>query len=176
MARCAGGGKNTVESCRSIDVLEWRRKGYLQPPARGELHYAITANCGGREQHIATAWTPCTLGGQRLWFQCGYCARRVLRLYVIVRRVFACRHCHRLGYESQLETPHQRGSGRAQKIRRRLGGGADDPFMEFPVRPRGMHQETYERWRRAHDDAEERSVMGLMAFAERLGRRTSRRA
>jgi len=39
-----------------------------------------------------------------------------------------------------------------------------------------MQQETYERWRRAHDDAEERSVMGLMAFAQRLGRRSSRRA
>ena len=175
MARYAGGGKNTVEGCRSIDVLEWRRKGYLQPPAPGKPPYAVTANCGGREQHIATAWTPCTLGGQRLWFQCGYCARRVLRLYVI-GRVFACRHCHRLGYESQLETPHQRGSGRAQKIRRRLAGGADDPFMAFPARPRGMHQETYERWRRVHDDAEERSAMGLMNFVERLGRRSSRRA
>ena len=29
MARYAGGGKNTVESCRSIDVLEWHRRGYL---------------------------------------------------------------------------------------------------------------------------------------------------
>jgi hypothetical protein len=37
-----------------------------------------------------------------------------------------------------------------------------------------MHQETYERWRRAHDDAEERSAMGLMNFVERLGRRSSR--
>ena len=30
MARYAGGGKNTVESCRSIDVLEWHRRGYLR--------------------------------------------------------------------------------------------------------------------------------------------------
>ena len=39
-----------------------------------------------------------------------------------------------------------------------------------------MHQKTYQRWHRAHDDAEERSAMGLMNFVERLGRRTSRRA
>ena len=103
MARYAGGGKNTVEGCRSIDVLEWRRKGYLQPPAPGKPPYAVTANCGGREQHIATAWTPCRFGGKRLWFQCGYCGRRVVRLY-IVQAVFACRHCHRLGHASQLET------------------------------------------------------------------------
>ena len=175
MARRAGGGKYRVEGCRFVDALNLRRKGYLQPPAPGKPPYAITANCGGREQHIATVWTPCRFGGRRLWFQCGYCARRVLRLY-IVGGVFACRHCHRLGYESRLETPHQRGSGRAQKIRRRLAGGADDPFMAFPARPRGMHLETYARWRRVHDAAEDRSNIGLMNFAERLGRRSSRRA
>jgi hypothetical protein len=75
-----------------------------------------------------------------------------------------------------LETPHQRGSGRAQKIRWRLGSGIDDPFGEFPAKPRGMHRRTYERWRRVHDAAEERSNIGLMNFVERLGRRTSRRA
>ena len=175
MARYAGGGKYLVEGCRHIDALDWCRKGYLQPPAPGKPPYAVTANCGGREQHIATAWTPCRFGGKRPWFSCEHCGRRVLRLYVL-GGVFACRHCHRLGYESQLETPHQRGSGRAQKIRRRLAGGADDPFMEFPARPRGMHQETYERWRRVHDAAEERSTIGLMNFVERLGRRSSRRA
>ena len=175
MARCAGGGKNTVESCRSIDVLEWRRKGYLQPPARGELHYAITANCGGRDQPIATSWTPCGFGGKRPWFQCGCCGRRVVRLY-IVQAVFACRHCHRLGYASQLEVPHDRGSGRARRIRMRLSDGTDSPYGEFPSRPRFMHRTTYERWHRVHDEAEDRSAMGLMNFVERLGRRTSRRA
>ena len=56
----------------------------------------------------------------------------------------------------------------------RLSDGTDDPFGEFPSRPRFMHRTTYERWRRAYDDAEERSAMGLMNFVERLGRRTSR--
>jgi hypothetical protein len=32
MARYAGSGKNTVEGCRSIDVLEWHRRGYLRTP------------------------------------------------------------------------------------------------------------------------------------------------
>jgi hypothetical protein len=39
-----------------------------------------------------------------------------------------------------------------------------------------MHLETYARWRRVHDAAEDRSNIGLMNFAERLGRRSSRRA
>ena len=53
----------------------------------------------------------------------------------------------------------------------RLSDGTDDPFGEFPSRPRFMHRTTYERWRQAHDEAEERSAMGLMNFVERLGRR-----
>jgi len=32
MARYAGGGKNTVESCRSIDVLRWNKLVYLRLP------------------------------------------------------------------------------------------------------------------------------------------------
>ncbi len=32
MARYAGSGKATVEGCRSIDVLEWHRRGYLRSP------------------------------------------------------------------------------------------------------------------------------------------------
>ena len=132
------------------------------------------ASCGKRVQHIATVWTPCRFGGKRPWFQCGYCGRRVVRLY-IVEGVFACRHCHRLGYASQLETPHERGTGRARKIRLRLSDGKDDPG-EFPARPRFMRRTIYEGWRRAHDDAEERSAWGLMGFVQRLGRRSSRRA
>ena len=58
----------------------------------------------------------------------------------------------------------------------RLNDGKDDPYGEFPSRPRFMHRTTYERRRQAHDDAEERSAMGLMNLVERLGRRASRRA
>ena len=92
MGRQAGGGKWLVEGCRHIDARDWRRDGYLQPPAPGGLPYSITASCGGREQHITIVWTPCRFGGKRPWFQCGCCGRRVVRLY-IVGGVFARRHC-----------------------------------------------------------------------------------
>jgi len=55
-------------------------------------------------------------------------------------------------------------------------GGSPNMLEEFPDKPKGMHWRTYERWRRVHDAAEERSTIGLMGFVERLGRRTSRRA
>ena len=144
-------------------------------PRPGSLSYTVTASCGKRVQHIATAWTPCRFGGKRPWFQCGAVGAKSSGLY-FVQAVFACRHCHRLGHASQLETPHERGTGRARRIRMRLSDGTDDPYGEFSSRPRFMHRTTYERWRRAHDDAEGRSAMGLMNCAQRLGRRTSRRA
>jgi hypothetical protein len=47
---------------------------------------------------------------------------------------------------------------------------------DFPDRPKGMREQTFERWRRIHDAAEERSTIGLIRFVERLGRQISRRA
>jgi hypothetical protein len=43
-------------------------------------------------------------------------------------------------------------------------------------KPKGMHWRTYDRLRRLNDAAEQRSMVGLMGFVERRGRRTSRRA
>jgi hypothetical protein len=43
MPRYAGGGKATVESCQSIDVLEWHQRGYLRSPFRGAAVRALMA-------------------------------------------------------------------------------------------------------------------------------------
>ena len=206
MARYAGGGKNTVESCRSIDVLRWNKLGYLRSPRwfswawtrDGERvasinvetqRHSVTLKYRSRsygedwsdvEQRVTIAWTPCRFGGERPWFVCSvtsngvYCGRRATKLYG-AGRLFACRQCYRLAYASQQESAHQRGLGTSQKIRMRLGG-SPNMLEEFPDKPKGMHWRTYERWRRVHDAAEERSTIGLMGFVERLGRRSSRRA
>jgi hypothetical protein len=86
-------------------------------------------------------------------------------------RLFACRHCYRLDYASQQESAHQRGLGKSQKIRMRLGG-SPNMLEKFPDKPKGMRWRIYERWRRVHDLAEKR---GLMGFVKRLDRRSSRR-
>ena len=207
MARYAGGGKATVEGCRSIDVLEWHRRGYLpplavpgpgprKPPQRQAASVfqrhgmALSLDVDGR-LHMArigamsnsgspSPWTACRFGGERPWFVCSvasngvYCGRRVTKLYG-AGRLFACRHCYRLAYASQQESAHQRGLGKSQKIRMRLGG-SPNMLEAFPDKPKGMHWRTYERWRSVHDAAGGRSTVGLMRFVERLGRRTSRRA
>jgi len=48
--------------------------------------------------------TPCHVGGKRFWFLCpgARCLRRVGKLYKpLDRRLFLCRHCHDLSYESR---------------------------------------------------------------------------
>ena len=60
-------------------------------------------------------------------------------------------------------------------IQMRLGGSAS-MADQFPDKPKGMHWRTYDRLRRLHDAAEQRSMVGLMGFVERRGRRTSWRA
>ena len=103
MARYAGGGKNTVESCRSIDVLEWHRRGYLRSPRwfswawtrDGERvasinvetqRHAVTLKYRSRsygegwsdvEQRVAIEWTSCRFGGERPWFACSVAANGV---------------------------------------------------------------------------------------------------
>jgi hypothetical protein len=114
------------------------------------------------EQRVAIAWTPCRFGGERPWFVCSvtangvYCGRSVINLYG-AGPLFACRHCYRLAYPSQQEPARRRGLGKSQKIRMRLGG-SPNMSEEFPDKPKGMHWRTYERWRRVHDLAKERST------------------
>ena len=206
MARYAGEGKNTIEGCRSVDVLEWHRLGYLRSPRWFSLAWSrdgervasikvegqrlsVTLKYQSRsygedwsdiEQRVAIEWTPCRFGGERPWFVCSvaangvYCGRRVTKLYG-AQRLFACRHCYRLAYASQQEPVHRRGLWKSQKIRMRWGGS---PNMreEFPDKPKGMHWQTYERWRRIHDVADERSTVSLMGFVERQRHRSARRA
>jgi hypothetical protein len=96
MARYAGSGKTTVESCRCIDVLDWHRRGCLRSPRRfswawrqdGEQvasinveteRHRVTVKYRNRryggdwesvKQQFTVAWTPCRFGGERPWFVC----------------------------------------------------------------------------------------------------------
>jgi hypothetical protein len=94
-------------------------------------------------QRIAISWEPCRLGGERPYFHCPSCGRRVLQLYV--RGQFFCRHCHGLSYPSQRERESDRAQRKANHIRKRLGG--EPGWQNIPARPKGMHKRTYERLR-----------------------------
>jgi len=175
MARYAGSGRTTCESCHAIDVRRWYRMGRLsagqwfswqwtcngeptgnisvRTEARGVvLHYRSLSNGADWEtveQRVPIVWSECTYGGVRPWFQCAvysngrFCGRRVAKLYG-AGKLFACRHCYRLVYACQQQSPHWRTLAKAQKIRMQLGGSGslDEPF---PAKPKGMHERTYMR-------------------------------
>jgi hypothetical protein len=188
MGRSAYGGRTTCEECKSLDVRRWHREGHLQAWqsfsaswSRGGKpdgsvsawteHDSIVLTFSWRgsesaewkpvEQRVKIVWTNCHLGGRRPWFQCAACARRVAKLYLCGRPIFACRHCYGLAYTSQQESPRNRALTQAQKIRERLGGSVnllDDPFPEKPL---GMHWSAYERLRE-RGEAVERRLNALM--------------
>ena len=171
------GGKNTTDGFHDLDVRWLRRKGMLDSPSSrtitwtrgGEVTGSIRlrAQAGqvlleyrsrGRDEQweqfsyaIDVEWTPCNYGGMRPWLICPgrNCGRRVAVLYG--GRIFACRHCYQLVYESQHEPAYFRALRKQQKICKRLGG---EPGEGIPAKPKGMHWRTYDALRRKAERAE----------------------
>lgn len=170
------GGKSCTADKRALDVRKLQRDGLLKP---GQCFNLTWSRNGKPEANIDTqvhtdhvkliyqarqndgepqnmnypvrlAWTPCNYGGQRAWWLCPVagCGRRVAVLYG--GAVFACRHCQKLAYKCQRETPDERATRRANKLRDRLdwvpgilhGAGG---------KPKGMHWQTFWRLQASHD-------------------------
>jgi hypothetical protein len=109
------------------------------------LSYSITNREGQRQEYryrVGIEWTPCNYGGQRPWWTCPECGRRVAILFG--GRKYACRHCHDLTYKSTRTSPDFKHYARASKVRMRLGwgGGVASPMGD---KPKGMHWKTYLR-------------------------------
>src|SRR6185437_2205252 len=86
-------------------------------PRIGSMSSSVSASNGRRVVSVESGpWFVCSVAANG-----AYCGREVTKLYG-AGRLFACRHCYRLGYASQQESAHQRGLGKSQKIRMRLGG------------------------------------------------------
>lgn len=171
-------GRDTTSDHRSLDarylhrkrllmagrssVLTWTRDGETQGSIglRAEADRVIlnyrrqSPGCDWRpmEYPVRLDWTPCNFGGRRAWFLCPAqgCGRRVARIYIGSAGIFACRHCYQLAYACQRETPDDRATRRADRIRERLGW---EPGIlnGSGWRPKGMHQRTFERLTAQHD-------------------------
>lgn len=153
---------------RKIDVRCWQRERLLIPGysfgwqwvVDGEIKASIqvmaetdhiilsyrhrigTADWASKEYPVRLVWTPCAFGGKRAWFLCPAqgCGRRVAVLYG--GGIFACRHCHKLAYPSQRETPDDRLLRRADGIRARLGWDLGI-LNASGCKPKGMHWRTF---------------------------------
>lgn len=178
--------KTTTDEVRRVDARHmYRHCGLSNPGSAGTLYWS----CGGEPsgsinfrvhkeyvilsyKHRAydedwhdrreTIWldrTPCNFGGERIWFLCPRCSRRVAVLCGLGVR-FLCRECYGLPYASQSETPADRMARKARKLRRRLGA---DECLDVPIwdKPRGMHCSTYERLCVAEATANEAATAAL---------------
>jgi len=170
--------KTTCEQVNRVDIRYLRKQGFLEPFTAGSLSW----NCGGEptgsiryqvyENNLVliyrireygdewqdvneTVWfdrTPCNYGGERKWFLCPNCRKRVAVLYGHSVR-FLCRHCYRLPYSSQQESYADRMMSKARKIRKRLGA-SDNILDGYYEKPKGMHWKTFDQLVQRAEDAE----------------------
>lgn len=148
----------TVEEARlALDVRELKRAGALCPGRTADV-----SACGhglqvqasedaveirGRAsspaiaEHVDIHRTECFFGGDRPWFGCPGCGRRVAILYL--HRTgprLRCRTCLGLKYQSQRLTEPERLERRAAKLYKRAG---TSPWASFHYKPRWMRWETF---------------------------------
>ena len=107
------------------------------------LMYCPSSSDAIVEQRLEIESTACRFGGQRPWFKCPRCDRRVAVLYEFSRH-FACRHCGGLAYNSQKEGVGTRAVHQADAIRKRLGWRAGVAYGPG-LKPKGMHWKTFDR-------------------------------
>jgi hypothetical protein len=130
-------------------------------------------------QRVPIRWTPCRLGGERPWFVCDvrangvYCGRRVEKLYG-GGRLFACRHCYRLGYAVQREGPMDQAHHHLARLHRKLHANYDGPDMPSPRKPKWMRWRTYSRIAQQIEAGQERLDVVFCAGAQRLLARADR--
>jgi hypothetical protein len=181
--------RTTLDQVRRLDVRWLHRYGYLDgwlrwvTWSRGERQtgsvgvrlvdgrLVVEYRCCRRgtdpwediRQVITLKWTPCHYGGQRPWFRCPGCQRRVAVLCGY-DRLFLCRHCYRLPYTSQHETRLDRLYRKMRKLQTRIG-------HQYARKPKGMHWRTWERLRDQALNIEMTRDLAMEATLDRLMRR-----
>lgn len=194
-------GRSTTGTALRLDVNVVRRRGCLTPGWSGPwgwtwssgerssigietrndgvtLRFTVRINDGEPErivQNVSVAWEPCRFGGERPFWLCPTCSRRVAVLYGT--HTFQCRTCNRLTYSSQRERDPDRAQRRANKIRQRLGG--EPGLGQTPRRPPRMHRRTYDRLMEqvfeADDETEDYAEVLLARIERSAGGPSSRR-
>lgn len=191
-----GKGYDITAAYRSLDARDLHRRGLLKPGLafcwqwtrygqvlasigisteqdRLTLNYRQFPRDGEPIEHcypVTLDRTPCTYGGSRPWFLCPHCWRRVALLYLDRHGRFACRHCLRLNYKSQRESPHDRLIRRAETIRQRLGW-PPGITNAGTGKPKGMLWRTYSRLLNEHERCANGAVAVMAAQLEGLRER-----
>jgi len=187
MARYAGWGRKTCESCHALDVRRLYRKGLLsvgqyyswQWTCNGELDgdirirtetdrmvltYCIRQR-GGEwepvEQRVPIVWTPCRFGGRRPWFICSvYADGRYCGRRVA--RVYGAGKLFACRHCYHLAYASGQVSPPYREMEqaqkiRMRLGGSGSIDEAFPDKPKGMHWSTYNRLEARAEQLERRA-------------------
>lgn len=168
------GSKRKAEQSLAFDVRKVARNGLLKP---GAFAWQWTSNYGEKMGSIGVRvfddaqrltltyqWSPhgseprsvecslwitrttCNYGGTRPWLLCPTCGRRCAVVYFgALGGRYACRRCSRIAYLSQCEDETGRLWRKQHKIERKLAGSASK--WDGWQKPKGMHQQTFDRLR-----------------------------
>lgn len=159
--------KTTTDEVNRIDIRFMRKQGFLKPYTSGVLQWTCRGVTRGSilfssfEDHLRLSYrfkdkgdwqsveqridydkTPCHFGGDRFWFCCPSCNKRVALLYGQGSE-FLCRLCCQLGYASQQEARRDNLINQKHKLGERI-------FEHYENgngwgKKKGMHWQTFTR-------------------------------
>jgi hypothetical protein len=164
-------GKLRDVQCARLDVHELAREGQLKLGSLGLLFGTIRFEVAGGpdaqrlilefpvrsargepldpvRQAITCYWREAHYGGRYLVFLCSECHRSARVLYARYEHdhhriwFFSCRKCTGTAYQSTMGHRWDRSARAIEKLRARLGWQAGGTV---PIKPRGMHEKTYQR-------------------------------
>jgi len=160
--------KATIEDLLRVDIRYLKKKGYLNPYEFGTLGWSSGGELSGRInfftsvntihlnyrikigqddwQHISQLIqfdrTECNFGGERLWFICPECKRRV-GLLCCSHILFLCRHCCHVSYSSNQNGYVKNLINQKYKLGYRIFASYE--FGSGRGKKKGMHWKTFDR-------------------------------
>lgn len=196
--RPSGGGRDTVEGCRSLDVNRLHREGCLRPGWSGSWRWTragdrvasinlhaeadrllLSYRCrlrGGEwenvEEPVPLVRVPCRFGGNRPYFRCPGVVNSVPCGKRVAKLYGPGRYfvCRHCNRLTYIS----RNEGTWDRAIRRVDklrtrlGGDPGPTSPFPTRPKGMWQRTYDRLRVRMLEAQRDADRAFVVQAARL--------
>ena len=136
------------------------RKGLRDATPNTTIHFKYKHNGKDYNYHVKIDRTPCHYGGYRYWYLCPHCGKRTSVLYRA--GLYVCRHCIGANYQTQLNQPLDNIRRKMHKVASKLKW-VEVGYKEVPLRPKGMHQKTFDRLHGYYQELEYRENLECMA-------------
>lgn len=163
---------NLTTDFMDLDIRQFKKKGWLENLGQrtltwfknnnpiGSINYKLSENeitliyrtrkNSEEWQDVAEAIklvsTPCNFGGERKWFECPNCTKKVLILYG--GKFFRCRNCHGLVHPSVNESKLDRSSRALARYQSKLAPDLDLNALDgldWLEKPKWMRYRTFYR-------------------------------